>query len=36
MSEPLTFSFSHLFELARELSISLDQSGRHPQIDQRS
>src|SRR5438045_6166786 len=33
MSEHLTFSFSHLFELARELSISLDQSGRHSQND---
>jgi hypothetical protein len=29
MSEHLTFSFSHLFELARELSISLDQGGCH-------
>src|SRR5262245_18486349 len=35
MSEHLTFSFSHLFELARELSISLDQSGRHSRIDHR-
>lgn len=33
MSERLTFSFSHLFELARELSISLDQSGRHSRND---
>src|SRR5512143_2388786 len=33
MSERLTFSFSHLFELARELSISLDQDGRHSQND---
>ena len=33
MSGRLTFSFSHLFELARELSISLDQSGRHSQND---
>jgi len=29
----LTFSFSHLFELTRELSISLDQGGAHSQID---
>jgi hypothetical protein len=35
MSERLTFSFNHLFELARELSISLDQDGRHSQNDQR-
>ena len=35
MSEHLTFSFSHLFELARELSISLDQDGRHSQNDHR-
>ena len=29
----LTFSFSHLCELARELSISLDQDGRHSRND---
>jgi hypothetical protein len=33
MSEHLTFSFSHLFELAHELSISLDQGGGHSQND---
>jgi|SRR5688500_5145501 hypothetical protein len=31
----LTFSFSHLFERARALSISLDQDGRHSRIDHR-
>ena len=31
----LTFSFSHLCELARELSVSLDQDGRHSPIDHR-
>ena len=36
MSGYLTFSFSHLFELARELSISLDQDGGHSRIDQRA
>lgn len=33
LPEPLTFSFSHLCELTRELNISLDQSGGHSQID---
>jgi hypothetical protein len=31
----LTFSFSHLFERARALSISLDQDGRHSRNDHR-
>ena len=29
----LTFSFSHLCELARELNVSLDQDGPHSRID---
>jgi hypothetical protein len=29
------FSFSHLFELTPELSISEDQDGRHSRIDHR-
>src|SRR5262245_28102238 len=33
MPERLTNSFTHLFELTRELSISLDQSGRHSRND---
>ena len=33
MSGHLTFSISHLFELAHELSISLDQGGGHSQND---
>ena len=33
MPEPLTYSFKHLFELTRELSISSDQVADHSRND---